>query len=35
MELDFSFLRCSDVVMHFEENNPDPIAMNITISDDE
>lgn len=34
-ELDFSFLRCADVVMHFEENNPDPIAMNITISDDE
>lgn len=35
LELDFSFLRCADIVMHFEESNPEPLAINIKISDDE
>lgn len=34
-ELDFSFLRCADVVMHFEESNPEPIAMYIKLADHE
>ena len=34
MDFDFSFLRSADVTMHFEEGNPEPIAMNIKISDD-
>ena len=35
MELDCAFLRCADVVMHFEEGNPEPLAMNIKLADHE
>lgn len=34
-EIDGSCLRRADIVMHFEESNPEPLAINIKISDDE
>lgn len=33
LELDFSFLRCSDVTLHFEECNPIPLAVMVKLLD--